>query len=298
MRCLRSIPRREDVEVIVVDDNSLAGESYPLHYPELSREGLRYIHLDKNVGGGGARNVGLKYAQGKWLLFADADDFFSDKLNMCLTKYMECEGDVIYFNVNGCQSENINILTNRSKQFAFDEYKKSEDERIFRFWYTEPWGKMIRKSLVDKYNIRFDETPVANDYLFSVKIGYYARKIAVDNTGIYWYCSRENSITISKRNIEKDIQRVFAYARVQVFMQSVGYYTKPGLTSHILNGLFKHHICTYFKTVYRLHTDFKISIFQSFKDLILHYKMKLKKTPFVYGDVYHMDFYKKNEHVY
>lgn len=147
--------------------------------------------------------------------------------------------------------------------------------------------------MADELNIWFDETPVANDYLFSVKIGYYAREIEIDNTLIYWYCSREDSITTCKKSLEKELQRVYSYANVLKFMQSVGYYSKPGLTSHILNGLFRHNVYTYFKTVSRIHFSFGISFSQSFTDQLLHYKIKLKGTPLVYGDVYHMDFIKK-----
>ena len=292
-RCLQSIPKTGKYQILVVDNKSSISEDIHALVPSLSRDDVTIIKLTDNRWAGHARNIGIDYAKGKWIVFADSDDFFSYQLDECLNKYNNSNADVIFFNVRGCLSENIHILTNRSKQFAFDEFKKTGDERIFRFWYTEPWGKMIRKSMVDEFNIRFDETPIANDYLFSVKIGYYARIIEIDNTVIYWYCSRNNSITTSKKNMKKELQRVYSYANVQKFMQSVGYYTKPGLTSHILNGLFKHNVYTYIKTICRLHFSFGISIFQSFTDLFLHYKMKLKGTPLVYGDVYHMDFIKK-----
>ena len=37
MRCLRSIPVSEDIQVIVVDDNSADADTYLKRYPELSR---------------------------------------------------------------------------------------------------------------------------------------------------------------------------------------------------------------------------------------------------------------------
>jgi len=36
MRCLRSIPVSEDIQVIVVDDNSADADTYLDRYPELS----------------------------------------------------------------------------------------------------------------------------------------------------------------------------------------------------------------------------------------------------------------------
>ena len=73
MRCLKSIPVSEDIQVIVVDDNSPDADTYLERYPELSRPYLEFIRTTKGGGAGYARNVGLDHAKGKWLLFADAD---------------------------------------------------------------------------------------------------------------------------------------------------------------------------------------------------------------------------------
>ena len=79
MRCLDSIPVSEDVQVIVVDDCSPDADSYPQRYPQLSRPYLEFVRTTRNGGAGYARNVGLEHAKGKWLMLADADDYFVDK---------------------------------------------------------------------------------------------------------------------------------------------------------------------------------------------------------------------------
>ena len=43
MRCLRSIPVSEDIQVIVVDDNSSDADTYLDTYPELSRPLFKVI---------------------------------------------------------------------------------------------------------------------------------------------------------------------------------------------------------------------------------------------------------------
>ena len=43
MRCLKSIPVSEDIQVIVVDDNSLDADTYLDRYPELSRPLFKVI---------------------------------------------------------------------------------------------------------------------------------------------------------------------------------------------------------------------------------------------------------------
>lgn len=43
MRCLKSIPVSEDIQVIVVDDNSADADTYLDRYPELSRPLFKVI---------------------------------------------------------------------------------------------------------------------------------------------------------------------------------------------------------------------------------------------------------------
>lgn len=71
MRCLKSIPVMEEIEVIVVDDNSPDAATYIERYPELSRPHLAFIRTTKGGEAGYARNVGMEHARGNWLLFAD-----------------------------------------------------------------------------------------------------------------------------------------------------------------------------------------------------------------------------------
>ena len=109
MRCLRSIPVSEDIQVIVVDDNSVGADTYLERYSELSRPYLEFVRTTKGGGAGYARNVGLEHAKGKWLLFADADDFFVEDMHDIISSYVDSEADVIFFKNKAVLSENINI---------------------------------------------------------------------------------------------------------------------------------------------------------------------------------------------
>jgi len=75
-RCLDSIPVRDDVEVIVVDDNSDPRKVDFEHFPQWKGKDYHYFLTKEGKGAGYARNVGLDHAQGRWIIFADADDFF------------------------------------------------------------------------------------------------------------------------------------------------------------------------------------------------------------------------------
>lgn len=95
-RCLNSIPQREDIEVIIIDDGSKA-------VPVLTREDAELVALSENGGAGHARNIGLQHAKGNWVLFIDADDFFLPDA----FRYLECEKEICLFYPKRFYSDNL-----------------------------------------------------------------------------------------------------------------------------------------------------------------------------------------------
>ena len=70
----------DNFELILVDDNSKDGTLKILKQYE-NKNNIKIIYLEKNVGPGIARNIGLKYAKGRYICFQDADDLWEkDKL--------------------------------------------------------------------------------------------------------------------------------------------------------------------------------------------------------------------------
>lgn len=195
MRCLQSIPVSEDIQVIVVDDNSADADTYLERYPELSRPYLEFIRTTKGGGAGYARNVGLEHAKGKWIIFADADDFFVENMSDIICSYVDSEADVIYFKIKSVLSEDINIATIRDAHVNknIDQYLLDGDEWPVRAQMFGPCAKMIKRNLMVKYNIRFDEVMYADDAFGVLQIGYYAVTIRVDDRVLYVVTTRPGS---------------------------------------------------------------------------------------------------------
>jgi glycosyltransferase involved in cell wall biosynthesis len=197
MRCLKSIPVSEDIQIIVVDDYSPGADTYLERYPELSRPYLEFIRTPKNGGPGYVRNIGLEQAKGNWIILADADDFFVDNMYDVISTYVESDTDVIYFRKQAVYSDNPNCKSTRSGYIdeIMDICLKTGDELPVRTRYYVPWGKMIKKSLIEMYRIRFDEIRYSEDVLFSLYVGYYAKTIEAVDTVLYVVTSREGSMT-------------------------------------------------------------------------------------------------------
>ena len=220
-RCLRSIPERDDTQVIVVDDQSDDRDTYHYAVPELHRKNVEFHVVDKKNGAGHARNVGLKYAKGKWLIFADADDFFSDEFNDILNEYVNEPEDVMFFNTQSCYSNDISVTFQRSYDVLFENYRKTSDRRWFSICYPQPWGKIVSHRLVVENSITFQETIANNDLLFSIKTGTLAKSIKVVDRLLYWYTFRKGSLTssIKKEPLTTVFDRIKAYYASQRFLE-------------------------------------------------------------------------------
>ncbi|MBQ2210088.1 MAG: glycosyltransferase family 2 protein [Prevotella sp.] len=200
-RCLESIPRRDDVQVIVVDDCSRDDVRTELKGLQALFPTFHFVYSVKNDGGGAARNIGLQQATGDYVLFADADDFFHDCINDVFDDYQDETCDIVYFNADSVDSETYCVRSRADRlQGQIEDSLRGTDKDFLglRYQFTEPWCKMIRRSLIERFQIRFDETPSVNDATFSYMVGYHAKTIKVDRRKAYCIVHRKDSITFTK----------------------------------------------------------------------------------------------------
>lgn len=198
-RCLSSIPQRDDIQIIVVDDNS-DEDKKPV---ESCRPEIEYIYIGKEEtkGAGKARNIGMSKAKGKWLLFPDSDDYYSDGFINFLDFYKSDNIDILYFNYTFIDGATGNIFSINDLQRAivsFDQSKTKED--MIRYRNNTPWTKMIRNDFVRQIQAYYEEAPNGNDVLFSLWIGHKAKQIAVCDKRLYNYIKTPNSIGTKKQS--------------------------------------------------------------------------------------------------
>lgn len=224
-RCLKSIPQRDDIQVIVVDDCSNE-TSVSVLKDKLEKEypSVQFIYQNENGGGGRCRNEALKYAKGKWLVFADADDFFSENCSFLFDKYLDSEADIVYFCVDNVNSRDTSEKAEKRlyHNIHIKKYFETGDEGLLRYLFTEPWSKMIRAEMVFSNDIRFSETKVCNDYFFSAITGFHAKKIVADEMIMYVVTQRIGSVSSSTESVPKILDRINVMMSIILYIQKEG----------------------------------------------------------------------------
>src|SRR5699024_3371812 len=98
-KLINTIPDVNEIQVIIIDDHSDAEHKNELIKFEkhFNRSNVEFYNNDPNKKGAGAcRNIGLLHARGKWLLFADADDYFLEGFFDTVKKYFNSKCDVVF----------------------------------------------------------------------------------------------------------------------------------------------------------------------------------------------------------
>ena len=166
---LDSIPRRDDIEVIVRDDgstdNTLANlRKYKEEHPELN---LRVYSNGKNLGVAATANKLLASAKGEWFHFLMSDDtVLTNNYSGLIEKLYNFDGDILA----------MDLLVNNGDVWHLDE---SKDEA----WCAQAC-RFIRRSIVD--GIKYPEKVKAGeDWFFHKEM--MERKPKVEYSGVVAY---------------------------------------------------------------------------------------------------------------
>lgn len=219
-RCIDSIPVSSNMEVIIIDDNSDENHVDFENFPGMKRPDTKVIFTKEGKGAGYARNIGLKHAIGKWILFADADDFFLPNAFKFTSEYLVSDYDIIFFSAIARMSDNLNIVSHRM-DFYINKIK-SHDYNSARYNLSAAVLKLFKHQLISDYHIQFEEILLSNDALFSCTAGINAKKIKIDDRELMCITQRNGSLVFHNHNKEERIIRFNAYMRCNALLKSIG----------------------------------------------------------------------------
>ena len=215
-RCLNSIPRRKDIQIIVVDDDSDSDKVDFEHFPGVGEECVEVYFTKEGKGAGYARNVGLNYAKGKWLLFADADDFYVRDFISVIDEDVKKEVDIVFYNATSVYSDNLQ-KNDRSKhinnKIAIYDHNDINSSNMVKYTIYDTWMKMFNRNFIKINHILFNEVISGNDVYFSIQSAFLAKEIFVNKKVIYCVTVRKGSLTFCN---QKDVLK----SRINVLLEN------------------------------------------------------------------------------
>lgn len=243
-KCLDSIINQTyyHLEIIIVDDGSKdsSGQICDEYVSKDSR--IKVIHK-KNGGLSSARNAGLDIASGDYVMFVDSDDFVElDFCRKALSVSLEKEADIVsfgYYEVleNGAQRI---IKTNNpryvSSAVGIKELIVKKDKI-----YNLAWNKLYKAVLFE--NIRYPLGKTYEDQATTYLLFHKANRIYVDDSVLYNYIFRSNSISADWNKPESIIDRFSIWMDRLVFIRT--YYPElekdqiKQLVNEAIKGFFK-----------------------------------------------------------
>lgn len=201
-KCVDSFEKQtfKNIELILVDDGSPDNCGKVCDDLAIKYLNITVIH-QKNQGVSHARNNGMNHALGKWIMFADPDDYVEKDLIETLIQYTTRDTDIICcackvlldnqkLEINYFFPKNLTFNCNEEKMALYLQLMKSKYNQPGKA-YTAigvPWGKLYRKSFLTKNNLKFDpKLRRMQDNIFNMYAFYYARNIKYINQSLYIY---------------------------------------------------------------------------------------------------------------
>ena len=191
----------QNIEMIFIDDGSTDQSLQILRENAKLDDRISIIEQEKSSAGN-ARNIGIKVAKGKYLLFLDSDDFFD--LNLIEDVYNQIDStnsDICLFK---CRTFDNNTLLyeNRSLELRKEYLPKESvfnsnylNDYIFNITTGAPWSKMFRKDFILDNSITFQDIHHYNDMYFVMKSMYLAKRITyLDRAYVNYRINRKDSL--------------------------------------------------------------------------------------------------------
>lgn len=194
--CLNSLTSQtyKNIEILCTDDCST--DNSVLIIEELIKKDSR-IKLFKhktNSGPATARNTGLDRASGEYIMFCDNDDsYMPDMCEKMLNAVLEFDADLVTCRANIENAYLDKPLAGYVNNQPIGKYHlcakmKSRINVLL-------WNKIYKKSLIDKYEIRFPDGLSGEDDAFCYIYGAVAEKYYGLDNKLYNYVLRKSSYT-------------------------------------------------------------------------------------------------------
>lgn len=201
-KCIDSIVSQtySNLEIIIIDDGS-TDDSLKKCTVYKNKDSRIILKRFSNRGVSSARNEGLKYVTGEYVLFVDSDDWIEIDTISKLVSQIEKGYDIVFFNYS-VDTEKKRFINRIPKKYLGDICKKEAYEVLIKPYNRFMVTKFYKKSIIG--NIRFESNIyIGEDTLFVARVLEKCDKVYNFEEAFYHYFQSEKSAIRSPYNDKK-----------------------------------------------------------------------------------------------
>lgn len=217
-RCIESVLNQtfRDFELILVDDGS--ADKSGIICGEYSAKDSRVKVIHKSNGGASsARNAGLDAAEGKYIMFADSDDYVKSNMISMLLEKMTDDVDLVFSGLETIEKGVSEIHSAGDDVYSVTDLIGAYAKESFpRNLVCVSVGKLFRNDLIQKHSMRYDESMrYGEDACFNFSyIDKCGKILSISGIGYVYARENENSLTSGIRTYTyRDQRNVFKMIR-------------------------------------------------------------------------------------
>jgi glycosyltransferase involved in cell wall biosynthesis len=208
-----------DYEVLFVNDCSPDNSRETILNLAKSDNRIKYFEHTENRGQGAARNTGLENAIGEYIMYIDADDAFATNYLERMVAAIELDQADLAVCNSIWEYPDKRQETNMFRAHPKTDYRLLTGEETLKRYFNiyesdmwipvEPWGKILRRSFIERHNIRHKET-LFEDVVMTFNEIILAEKSAFIGDYLYFYNKRNvRAATVERqRQYIREIYRV------------------------------------------------------------------------------------------
>lgn len=201
--CIRSILGQSylDIEVVVVDDGSYDNTLDKIAEFEPCDK-LRVI-TKENAGASAARNTGIEYARGEYLMFVDADDeILPDMVKRLVEVQHNHNADLVKTSIVWVDGDGKETMQPTAELLVFKNVKewKNGFYTLLENGLNSPVGKLYKKDIIDAFHIRFcEELELSEDLHFNLSYLEHIQSVVFMSEAYYRYYVFNSNVTMAYR---------------------------------------------------------------------------------------------------
>ena len=200
-RLVKSIKEQKinlDYEIIIIDDGSTDNSEEICKKITEQYSNIIYKKIN-NSGVSIARNLGIKLSKGKYIMFADSDDYYTKRGLEDISKSMKNDIDWIIAGYKRIKENEENYKIKKAKPQI---YLKKDFDRLIKEtqrnnMFNQVWNKAYKNNVIKRNNIFFDSNMLlGEDYKFNLQYIRYVKQVKIIDSIIYNYVNSNTGLNL------------------------------------------------------------------------------------------------------